>query len=194
MRKLERSKSYVHQHHEHPSLANQAGLLVLYSSKAITKEATEVAARFGRASPDPRLGPVVELLGRHLHCSFNLRCVRKALTCKRITTEEAPPPLLEIEPTCSFGDEHMLEARMFREPGTGLQTVMAAQIVGDDENIASRVVGLNVLEQFNIVLGIARSGTVRDFLAITHPQRPIDPYLVVTTTVLQRSLDAMSIG
>jgi len=103
--------------------------VVLCSSKTITKEATEVAARFGRSPPDPGFGPVVELLGRHLHCSFNLLSIGKALASKGITTEQAPPPLLEIEPARAFGDEHMLEARMLREPGTGLQTVMTAQIV-----------------------------------------------------------------
>lgn len=152
-----------------------------------------MAACFERPPPDPGLGPVVELLGRHLHGSFNLLSIGKALASKGITAEQAPPSLLEIEPARAFGDEHMLEARMLREPGTGLQTVMAAQISGDDENVAGRVVDLDVLEQFNIVLGIARSGTTSELFAITHPQRPIDPDLVVTTTVLQRSLDAMAI-
>jgi hypothetical protein len=50
------------------------------------------------------------------------------------------------------------------------------------------------LSQLNGVLGIARSGTTRDFFAITHPQRPRDPYLVVTTTVLQGRFDTMTIG
>jgi hypothetical protein len=84
---------------------------MLCSSKAITKEAAEGAARFGRPPPDPGLGPVVELLGRHPHYSFNLLSIRKAVASKGITTEQAPPPLLEIEPARAFGDEHMLELR-----------------------------------------------------------------------------------
>ena len=114
----------------------------------------EVTARFGRPSPDPGLGSVVELLGRHQHRAFNLIGIGKALARESITTEQAPPPLLEIEPTGSLGDEHMLEARMLRQPGTGLQTVMTTEIVGNNENVPVRVGGPDVLEQLNIVLGV----------------------------------------
>ncbi len=71
---------------------------------------------------------------------------------------------------------------------------MAAQIVRDDENVPLGVVGFDVLEQFNVVLGIARSRTARDFLAIADSQRAIDPDLLLPTTVLQRGFDAMAIG
>jgi hypothetical protein len=105
-----------------------------------------------------------------------------------------PPTLLEIEPACPLGNKDVLEARMIREPGTGFQTVMTAEIVGNNEKVPFGIVRFDCFEQRDVVLGIARSGTARDFLAITHSQRPIDPHLVVTTTVLQRSLDAMTIG
>jgi hypothetical protein len=88
----------------------------------------------------------------------------------------------------------MLEARMLREPGTGLQTVMTAESVRNHKNVPVRVVGLDVLEHLDIVLGIASSGTAPEFPAITHWQRPIDPHLVLTTTLLHRCLEAMPIG
>jgi hypothetical protein len=62
----------------------------------------------------------------------------------------------------------MLDAWMVCEPGVGLQTVMAAQIVRDDENIPRRIVGLDVFEQLDVILGVARSGTAGDLLAIAH--------------------------
>jgi len=140
--------------------------LVLRSSKAIRKETMQMAARSGRPSPDPRLGSVVELRGGDLHGSLDLIGIGKALTSERIAAEEAPPTLLQIEPAGAFGNEDVLEARMVREPGAGFQAVMAAQIVRDEENVAGRIVGFDVLEELNVVLGIARSGTARNLLAI----------------------------
>ncbi len=71
---------------------------------------------------------------------------------------------------------------------------MAAQVVRDNKNVSCRVVGFDVLEQLNVVLRIARSRTARDFLAITNPQRPVDPNLLLATAVLQGRFDAMSVG
>ncbi|HEX4206773.1 MAG TPA: hypothetical protein VHZ51_21750 [Ktedonobacteraceae bacterium] len=50
------------------------------------------------------------------------------------------------------------------------------------------------LPQLDIILGMTRSRTARDLLAIADPQRPIDPHLIIPTTVLQWGFDAMSIG
>lgn len=154
----------------------------------------QVASRSGRSSPDPRLGSSVELRCRHLHRSFNLIGIGEALAGEGIAAEEAPPALLQIEPARSFGNKDVLEAWMVCEPGAGLQAIMTAEIVCDDEDVAGRIVGFDVLEQLNVVLGIARSRTARDLLAIADPQRPINPHLVITTAVLQRRLDAMAIG
>ena len=127
-----------------------------------------MATGLGRPSPDPGFRPVVELLGRHLHRLVNLIGIGKALACECIATEEPPPAFLQIEPTRAFGNEDVLEARMLREPGTSLQTVMTAEIVGNNKNVPVQVVGLDVLEQLDIILGIASSGTAREFPAITH--------------------------
>src|SRR5205085_5316272 len=81
-------------------------------SKAITKEATQVATRLGRPSPDPRLGSVVKLDGGHLHRSLNLIGIGQALASERIAAEEPPPALLQVEPTRAFGNEDVLEAWM----------------------------------------------------------------------------------
>jgi hypothetical protein len=74
----------------------------------------QMASRFGRSSPDPRFGAVIELHRRHLHRSFNLISIGETLPSEGITTEEAPPAFLEIEPARPFRNEHMLEAWMLR--------------------------------------------------------------------------------
>ena len=53
-----------------------------------------MAARFGRSSPDPWLGSVVELDGGHLHRSLNLIGIGKTLARERIAAEEPPPAFL----------------------------------------------------------------------------------------------------
>jgi hypothetical protein len=153
-----------------------------------------MASCFRRSSPDPWFGPVIELNGGHLHRTFNLISIGETLPRQRITAEEAPPALLQIEPTRPFGNEHMMQAWMVLEPGARLETVMTAEIVCDDENVARWIVRFDVFEQFNVVLGIARSGTFGDLLAIADSQRPIDPQFVIASTVLQWGLDAMAIG
>lgn len=76
--------------------------VVLRSSKAITKETMEVAARSGRPSPDPELSSVVELLRRHLHRTLDLTGIGKALARERIAAEEAPPSLLLTRASMHF--------------------------------------------------------------------------------------------
>jgi len=143
-----------------------------------------VAACLGRSSPHPRLGSVIELRSSNLHRALDLTSIGKALTSKGISPEQAPPALLEIEPTGSFGNKDVLNAWVLRKPGASFQAVMTAQVVGDDEDIASWIVCFDVLEQLNIILGITRSGTSGKFFAITNPQCPVNPDLVIPATVL----------
>lgn len=159
-----------------------------------------MAPRFGRPSSYPGSRPVVELDGRHLHGSFNLIGIGKTLASEGMASKEAAPAFLEIEPACALGNEDVLEARMVCEPDARLQAVMTTQVVGDDEDSAFRIVSLDVLldvleefEECNVILGVTRRGASGDLLAIADAQRSIDPHLVIPVTVLQRSLDPMTI-
>jgi hypothetical protein len=154
----------------------------------------QVTSRFGRASPHPRLGSVIELRGGDLHRSLDLTGRGLALTSEGIATKQAPPALLQIEPACSLGDEHVLEARVLCEPGTRLLALLATQIVGNDEKVAGWIVRFDVLEQLDGGLGIARRRTSGHFFTVAHPQRPIDPHLVITTAVLQWGFNAVAVG
>ncbi|GHO89461.1 hypothetical protein KSZ_74670 [Dictyobacter formicarum] len=153
----------------------------------------EAATRSGRPSPNPGLSSVVELLGRHLHRAFNLTGIGKALAREGIASEEQPPALLQIQPAGAFRDKDMLDTRMVYEPSARFQAIVTAQIVSDDENIPRWIVRVDFLEELNVMLRITCRGTSGEFFAITDSQRSVDPDLVISATVLQRSLDPLAI-
>jgi hypothetical protein len=88
----------------------------------------------------------------------------------------------------------MTEARMLSHPGSSLSTVVAGEVVGDDENVTDRIVGFDLLKQSKVVGGVAGGGTAGEFLAITYAQGSIDPGFLGSTAIIQWSLDAVSIG
>jgi hypothetical protein len=55
---------------------------------------------------------MVELSGGKTGRLLNLVRIGKALPGKRIATEKAPPPLLQIEPACSCRNEDVMKSRM----------------------------------------------------------------------------------
>ncbi len=68
--------------------------------------------RPGRTSPDPGLGPQVELSRRDAGSLLDLLGIGKALPGERITAKKPPPAFLQIEPTRPGGDEEVMQARM----------------------------------------------------------------------------------
>ncbi len=83
---------------------------------------------------------------------------------------------------------------MLGQPGAGLGTVVAGEVVGDDEDVARRIVGFDVPKQSNVVRRVARGSALGQFLAIAHAQRSIHPGFLGAATVIQRRFDAMPIG
>ena len=152
-----------------------------------------MASRFGRPSPDPWFGSPIELSGSHVHHSLDLVGIGKTLSRERIATGEAPPALLQVEPTGTFGNEHVLEAWIVCQPDARLQAVMAASIGGENDHVSTRIIGFDGFEQFNIMRGMTRGCTSGQLFAIAYPQCAIDPDLLQATTVLQGSFDAMAV-
>ena len=148
----------------------------------------------GRSTPDPRVGSPVELSGGDPRGLLNLIRVSKTLPSQSIAPEKPPPSLLEIEPARPRWNEDVMKPRMALEPGARLQAIMTAQIIGNHENVACRVIGFDVGKQGNVVRRVARGGTAGQLLAITHTQRSIHPGFLRTATVIQRCFDAMPIG
>jgi hypothetical protein len=141
---------------------------MLRSLNAVRKEPSMVATSLGRPSPNPGLGPSVELRGSYAPGQVDLARVGKALTGEGIAAEETPPAFLQVEPTCSFRDEDVLETWMLCQPGAGFQAVVAAQIVCDNENVARRIVCFDQFEQLDIIRRVARGSTPGEFFPITH--------------------------
>src|SRR5260370_26125201 len=113
-----------------------------HSSKAVTEESPTVTRRLRRASPDPGIGPQVELSGRHARSLFDLFGIGKTLSSQGIAAEEPPPALLQIEPARPGGNEDVMDAGMPFQPGARLQAVMAAEIIANHVDIAPRVICL----------------------------------------------------
>jgi hypothetical protein len=153
-----------------------------------------IARSLGGPSPDPRFGSMIELCRRHASSLFNLIVVGKTLPGQRIAAKEPPPALLHVEPTCAFGNEEVLKTWVPFEPSARLQTVVATEIVRDDENIPFGIVGFDLFEEFNVVPGIARGRTTRDLLAIAYPQRSVHPGFLRSSTVVQWCFDTVPRG
>ncbi len=79
----------------------------------------------------------------------------KLCEAERIAAEEAPPPLLEIEPAGAGGNEDVMDARILFQPGTRLQAVVTGEIIADDEDLPRGIVGFNVGKQGDVPLGVA---------------------------------------
>jgi hypothetical protein len=79
----------------------------------------------------------------------------ETLSSEGIAAEEPPPAFLQIQPASSRGNEDMVQAWMLSEPSSRLSAVMAAEIVGDEEDISRGIIGLDVLKQCNIMGGVA---------------------------------------
>ncbi len=147
-----------------------------------------------RPTPDPGLGPQIELPGGNAGGLLDLIGIGEALPSEGIAAEEPPPAFLQIEPAGPRGNEDMMDARMSFQPGARLQTTVTAEIVGDDEDVATGIVGFDVGQQRDVTLGVARSSTPGQFLAIAHAQRPVDPGLFGPATVIHLRFDAVPVG
>jgi hypothetical protein len=58
---------------------------------------------------------------------------------------------------------------MLCQPSARLQAVMTVQIVRGDENIACRIIRLNLFEQRDVIGRVARGSTAGLLFAIMHP-------------------------
>ena len=119
---------------------------MLRSLNAITKETPITTRDLRRASPDPGLGSEIELSGRDASSLFDLLGVGKTLSGERITAEEPPPTLLQVQPARPGGDENVMDTWMLFQPGAGLETVVTREVIGDHVDVARRIVGFDVGE------------------------------------------------
>src|SRR5258708_28525892 len=101
----------------------------------------------GRASPDPGLRPQVELSSSNAGGLRDLLGRGLALPGQRITAEEAPPPLLQIEPTCPVGIKTWWMRGCASSQVRVSRLLWRLAIIADDEDVAGGIVGFDVGEQ-----------------------------------------------
>lgn len=150
-----------------------------------------MAMIFRRSTPDPRIGAPIELSGSDTGGMLDLIIVGKTLSCQGVTSKEAPPALLQVQPAGSFRNEDVMEPWMLSHPGTSLGAVVAGEVVGDQEDVAAGIVGFDVSKQGNVVGRVARSSTPGNLLAIAHAQRAVHPGLLWPAAVIEWRFDAM---
>src|SRR5271169_2763352 len=124
---------------------------MLCSLNAVTKESTTMTRRFRRSTPNPRLGPTVQLSCGDAGSSLNFFGISKRLTSQRIPSEEAPPPFLHVQPTGPFRNEHLIQPRMISQPRPRRLAVVTAQVIGDDEHISRRVGCFDLLQHVDVI-------------------------------------------
>ena len=111
--------------------------------------------RLGRSTPDPGLGASIELSRGDPVGLFDLVGIGKTLPGQGIATKETPPALLQIKSAGSCWNEDRMEARMPGQPDPGLGTVIAAEISSDNEDVARRIIGFDVLKECDGVRRVA---------------------------------------
>jgi len=95
------------------------------------------------------------MLPGHARGQVDLVGVGEGLAGQGLAAEEPPPAFLQVEPAGPSRNEDVLDARMPFEPGARLQAAMTAEIISDDEDVASWVIGFNIAQQGDVALGIA---------------------------------------
>jgi hypothetical protein len=173
--------------------ANNKLPLVLRSSNTVHKSSPPMPRRSWRTTPHPGSGSMVELFGSYPRGRLDLSSISKALSCQGFSSKQPPPPLLQVEPTRPHGYEDLLHSRVVLQPLSDRWTLVARKVVGDQVKVAGRVCLGNCFEQPQVSFGIARRSGERESLAVSHPQRAINPDLLRATAILQRRLDAMAV-
>src|SRR5690348_11579892 len=80
------------------------------------------------SSPDPGPGAGVELGGGHPGGVGDLIRVGEVLPGQRLTPEDPPPWLLQVQPASALGDEGVPDAGMIVQPGPGALAVVTGEV------------------------------------------------------------------
>src|SRR5262249_12983401 len=144
------------------------------------------------ASPDPGLGPGVEMLGRHARRQVDLLGIGEGLAGEGLPAEEAPPAFLQVEPTGPRGEGDGVDARMLPQPLLDRPAGMAGEVVADQVQLALGIGRVQPREEFQVADGVARRRGEGELVAVPHAQRPVDPHLLVAAPVVERRLDPVA--
>lgn len=121
---------------------------------------------------------MVELLGSYPRGRLDLSSISEALSSQGFSSKQSPPRFLEVEPARPHGYEELLHSRVVFQPLSDGRTLVARKVVSDQVEVAARVCLGDRFEQPQVTFGIARGSGERESLAVSHPQRTIDPDLL----------------
>ena len=110
-----------------------------------------------------------------------------------MVTQVTPPTLNQIEPAGPDGKRHDADARMLAKPRLDRRARVTGEVVRDQEDLPAGVGLLHGIEQRPEAGGVARRRAERERLAVTRPERVIDPDLVRSPPVVQWGLDSMPV-
>src|SRR5215212_818706 len=166
---------------------------MLRSSKAVDKRSPPMPRWSRQTTPNPGSCSVVELLGSYPRGRLDLSSIGEALSCQGFSSKQPPPRLLQVEPARHHGYENLLHPRVSLQPLSDGRTLMARKVVSDQVKVAGRVCFANRFEQLQVTFGIARGSGERESLAISHPQRTVNPDLLGAPPILKKKLDAVAL-
>lgn len=146
-----------------------------------------------RTTPDPGFSAPIELTRGEVHGRLSLGVVGKALPGQCRPPQESPPAFNEIEPAGPRRQRLDVHAGMCDEPLPDGSTLVAGKVVSDEEEFPAGVGLIHGVEQCLEAGGVAGASGLRERLTITETQRPVDPHLVGTTTIVQGGFDSMAI-
>lgn len=121
-----------------------------------------------RSSPDPGLGAMVQLAGRNRRRRLDLGMVGEALPRKGIPPKDPPPSFDEIEPAGTFGGWFDVHSGMGGQPLLDGTTGMAGKVVGDQVEVAGRVVLIQRIEERLEASGVAGGGGLGEALTVSN--------------------------
>src|SRR5215469_100240 len=87
-----------------------------------------------------------------------------------------------------------MHAGMLCQPLLDRPTRMAGEIVADQVQLARGIGGVQQRDELEVGDGVARGRCEGHFVAVTHPQGPIDPDFLLATTVIQGRLNPVAGG
>ena len=157
--------------------------LVLGSSNTVNKRATVGTRLWSRTLPNPGFCSAVKLLRSNVRGAFNFGVVCKGLSSECLSAEEPPPTFLQVQPTGTFGNEHLMEPSMVSQPKSNWRAEVTGEVIGNEVQIAIRIGLVNGSKQLQIALGIAGRCGQGQFGSIVDTQGTIHPHLIKTTTV-----------